>query len=92
MRRLKEIRYIFNFRQNLISPSRLDLRGYRTIDGREILKVLHGDRIILEKKKRTRGYYYLTESPVRGGALGARRSPERGEALDGGGSGTRRKT
>ena len=60
MRRLGEIRYILDFRQNFISLSRLDSRGYRTVAGRRILKVLCGDRIILERKKRTRGHYYLT--------------------------------
>ena len=34
------------------------------VDGRGILKILYGDRIILEEKKRTRGYYYLVESPM----------------------------
>ena len=54
--------------------------------------MLRIDRIILEEKKRMRGYYYLTESSVRGGASGAKRSPERGEAPDGGESDTRRET
>ena len=58
----------------------------------EILKVLHGDRIILKEKKRTRGYYYLVESPVRDEASGARRSLKRDGAPDGGGSGTKGKT
>ena len=64
VRRLEEIRYISNFRWNLISLSRLDLRGYRTVAGGETLKVLRGDRIILKKKKRMRRHYYLIRSPV----------------------------
>ena len=44
------------------------------VAGGGILKVLHGDKIILEKKKKMRGHYYLTESPVQGGASGARRA------------------
>ena len=57
-----------------------------------MLKVLHGDRVILEGKKRTREHYYLTGSPVQGGASGARRNPERGGAPDGDGSDTRWET
>ena len=68
VRRLEKIRYIFDFRRNLISLSRLDSRGYKMIAGGEILKMLCGDRIVLEKKKGRRGHYYLTESPVRDGA------------------------
>ena len=33
-----------------------------------ILKVICGDRIMLEGKKRKRGYYYLVGIPVQGGA------------------------
>ena len=62
------------------------------IAGKEILKVLHGDRIILEQKKRMRGHYCLAESPMRNGASGARRSPEQGGASSGGRSGTRQET
>ena len=58
------------------------MRGYRTVAGREILKVLHDNKIILEEKKKMRRHYYLTGSPVRDGALGAR-SPQQGRALDG---------
>ena len=68
------------------------MRGYRTVADEKILKVLYSDRIILEEKKKTRGHYYLMGSLVRGGALGARRSPERGGALGGGESGTRHET
>ena len=42
----------------------------------EILKVLHNERIILEEKKRMRGYYYLVKSPVRDGVLRVRKSPK----------------
>ena len=70
VRRLGEVRYIPDFRRNLISLSRLDSKGYRTVAGREILRVLCGDRIVLEGKKRSRGYYYLEGSPVRGGEIG----------------------
>ena len=91
VRRLGEVRYISNFRRNLISLSRLDSRGYRMIADGGILRVLCGDRIVLEGKKRSRGHYYLAGSPVRGEALGARWSPERGGA-PGGGSGTRQET
>ena len=59
------------------------------VAGGEILKVLCDDRTILEGKNERRGYYYLTESPMRGGASEARRSSERGGAPDGGGLGTR---
>ena len=72
VRRLEKVRYISDFRQNLISLSRLDSRGYMTVAGGGILKVLHSDRIVLERKKERRGHYYLTESLVRGGASGAR--------------------
>ena len=44
------------------------------IVGGGILEVLHGDRIVLEEKKKMRGYYHLAGSPVRGGASGVRRS------------------
>ena len=54
VKRLRKIQYIFDFRWNLISLSRLDSRGYKTVAGGGILKVLHDDRIILEGKKRTR--------------------------------------
>ena len=64
VRRLREVRYISNFRRNLISLSRLDSRGYRTVAGGEILRVLHDDRIVLEGKKGSRGHYYLVRSPV----------------------------
>ena len=64
VRRLGEVRYIPDFKQNLISLSRLDSRGYRTVAGGGILKVLCGNRIVLEEKKGSRGHYYLTESPV----------------------------
>ena len=47
-------------------------------------------RVILEEKKRMRGHYYLTGSPVQGRASEARRSPnevelqvEVDQALDG---------
>ena len=51
------------------------------VAGGGILKVLHDDKIILkEKKKKMRGHYYLTESPMRGGASGARRISEQGGA------------
>ena len=76
VRRLEEVRYISDFRRNLISLSRLDSKDYRTVVGGGILKVLHGDRIVLEGKKGKRRNYYLTESPVRGGASRARRSLE----------------
>ena len=68
MRRLEEVRYTLDFRRNLISLSRLDSRGYRTVASGGILRVLHGDRIVLEGKKGSRGHYYLAGSPVRGGA------------------------
>ena len=54
--------------------------------------MLRGDRIVLEGKKGSRGYYYLVGSLVRGGDSGARWSPERGGTSGGGGSGTRQKT
>ena len=92
VRRLGEIEYISDFRWNLILLSRLDSRGYRTVAGGGILKVLRDDRIVLEEKKGKRGYYYLMESPVRGGASGARWSPERDGAPGGDGSGTRLET
>ena len=72
VRRLREVRYIPDFRWNLISLSRLDSRGYRMVASGGILKALCGDRIALEGKKGRRGHYYLTWSPVRGGASGAR--------------------
>ena len=56
--------------------SRLDSRGYRMVAGERILKVLHGDKVILEGKKKTRGQYYLTGSQVRGRASGVKRSPK----------------
>ena len=74
MRRLEKVRYISDFRQNLISLSRLDSRGYRMIVDGGILKVLCSDRIVLEEKKKTRGYYYLMGSPIRGGASEVRKS------------------
>ena len=64
VRRLGKVRYILDFRQNLISLNRLDLRGYRMVAGGGILKVMHDDRIILEEKKRMRRYYYLMGSPI----------------------------
>ena len=76
MRRLEVIRYIPNFRQDLISLSRLDSTSYRWIANTEILKVMRCDRIILERKKRTRGCYYLAGSPVQTEVSGARRSLE----------------
>ena len=76
VRRLGEVRYIPNFRQNFISLSRLDSRGYRTVAGGGILRVLRDDRIVLEGKKESRGQDYLAGSLVRGGASGVRRSPE----------------
>ena len=39
-----------------------------------ILKVLCGNRIVLDRKKERRGHYYLIESPVGGRASGARKS------------------
>ena len=54
--------------------------------------MLHDERIMLEGKNESRGHYYLTESLVRGGASGARWSPERGGAPGGGGSGMRQDT
>ena len=83
------IRYIPDFRPNLILLSKLNSRGYRMVADGGILKVLHGDRVILEGEKRMRGYYYLVGSPVRDGASGARRSPQQDGAPGGGGSGTR---
>ena len=62
------------------------------VNGGEILRVLCSDKIMLEKKKGSRGHYYLAESPVRGEASGARWSPERGGAPGGGGSGMRQDT
>ena len=64
VKRLSEIQYISNFRWNLISLSKLDSNGYRWIVGDEILKVMHGDTMILEGKKVKGGYYYISESPV----------------------------
>ena len=40
VRRLGEVRYIPDFRRNLISLSRLDSRGYKMVAGGEILRVL----------------------------------------------------
>ena len=57
VRKLEEVQYIPDFKQNLISLSRLDLRGYKTVAGGGILKVLHGDRIVLKEKKGRRGHY-----------------------------------
>ena len=74
VKRLVEVQYISHFRRNLISLSRLDSNGYRWIAGDGILKVMYGDRMILEGKKKMRGYFYLTESPVQGGASGVRRA------------------
>ena len=62
------------------------------VAGGGILKIMHGDGIILKDKKRTRGYYYLAGSPARGGASVARRSPERGEAPGRSGLGMRCET
>ena len=76
VRRLKKVRYISDFRWNLISLSGLDSRGYRTVADGGILKIMHDDKIILEEKKRMKGHYYLAKSPVRDGVLGVRRSPE----------------
>ena len=64
VRRLGEVRYIPNFRRNLISLSRLDLRGYKTEADGGILRMLCGARIVLEEKKESRRHYYLTESPM----------------------------
>ena len=58
----------------------------------KILKVLCSDKIILKEKKKMRENYYLTGSPVRGGASRAKRSLERDGAPAGGGSGTRYET
>ena len=44
VRRLGEVRYISDFRWNLISFSRLDSRDYKMIAGGGILRVLRGDR------------------------------------------------
>ena len=56
-----------------------------------LMKVLHGDGIILEGKKGKRGHYYLTENLMRGGASRVRQSPERSGAPGGGGSSMRSK-
>ena len=69
MRKLNEVRYISSFRSNLISLSRLDSSGYRWRADDEILKVMHGSRILMKKKKYG-GYYLLVGSSVRGEALG----------------------
>ena len=54
--------------------------------------MLCGDRIVLEEKNESKGHYYMTGSPVRGRASGARWSPERGGAPDGGGLSMRQET
>ena len=51
------------------------------VAGGGILKVLHGDKIILEKKKKMRGHYYLMGSPVRSEASRARRAQNEVELL-----------
>ena len=56
-------------------------KRYRTVAGDEILKVLHGDRVILERKKKMRRYYYLVGSPVQSGASRAKGSPSEVELL-----------
>ena len=61
---MEKVRYIPNFRWNLISLSRLDSNGYRWIAGDGILIVMSGNRMILKEKKKTKGYYYLAESPM----------------------------
>ena len=62
------------------------------VAGGGILKVLRGDRIVLEGKKGSRGYYYLAGNLVQGGTLEVRWSPEQGGAPDGDGSDTRCET
>ena len=61
------------------------------VAGGGILRVLRGDWIVLEGKKGSRGHYYLAGSPVRGGASGARWSPER-DGAPGGRSDMRQET
>ena len=89
---MKEIRYIFDFRQNFISPSRLNSIDYKWRAEGEILKILHNDRMILEEKKRTIGHYYPTESLVRDGASGTKRTLESSGAPSRGGSSMRCET
>ena len=61
VRKLGEVRYISNFKRNLISLSRLDSSNYRWRADDEILKILHGSRIVLKEKKYG-GHYFLTKS------------------------------
>ena len=63
VRRLGEIRYILDFRQNLISLSRLDSSNYRWRANDGILKVLRGSRIVLKGKSYGEPYL-LTGSSV----------------------------
>ena len=53
-----------DFRRNLILLSRLNLKSYKIVAGGGILKVLHGDRVILEENKRMRRHNYLTRSSM----------------------------
>ena len=46
VRRLGEVRYILDFRRNLISLSKLNLNGYRWVAGNGILKIMRGNRMI----------------------------------------------
>lgn len=59
------------------------------IAGDGILKILYSDRMILERKKRMRGHYYLVGSPVQVRVSGTNGSPVQGGAPDRGGSSTR---
>lgn len=73
MKKLGEVRCIPNLRRNLILLSRLDSSSYKWGVNDRILKVVHGNRIILKGKK-CEGYYLLAGSSVQDGAPGASRS------------------
>ena len=91
VKKLDEVRYISSFRNNLISLSRLDSNnnGWRVDD--EILKVIHGSKVMMKGRK-YEGYYLLVRSSTRDGALGASGSLVRDGAPRAGGSDTRWET
>ena len=69
VKKLHEVRYIPSFKKNLISLSRLDSTSFRWKANGEILKVMHGSRMVLRGRKYGR-CYLMIGSPVQGGASG----------------------
>ena len=81
VKKLGKVQYIPSFKKNMISLSKLDSISYKWRSDGGILKVLHGSRIVMRRKRYGR-HYLLVGSSARHEALETSGSPMQGGAPD----------